>query len=216
MSGPPGTGKTMTANAIAGELKLPLYHVNLSNIMDKYVGETEKNLEKVFSLAERINAVLFFDEADALFGKRSEVKNSQDKYANSEISYLLQRVEAFDGIVLLATNIKGNIDPAFLRRIRYVVYFENPDEEERKAIWESCITDSVPHEDLDIDYLASQFKEFTGSMIKTVFLNACTLAASADESLSMKHLVRAIRVEHEKTSTVTFSTDVLGKYAYLS
>ncbi|MCR5748284.1 MAG: ATP-binding protein [Lachnospiraceae bacterium] len=216
MSGPPGTGKTMTANALAGELQLPLYQVNLSNIMDKYVGETEKNLEKVFSLAERINAVLFFDEADALFGKRSEVKNSQDKYANSEISYLLQRVEAFEGIVILATNIKGNIDPAFLRRIRYVVFFENPDEAERKEIWESCLTDSIPHEELDFDYLASQFKEFTGSIIKTVFLNACSLAASENKPLSMKHLIRAIRSENEKTSTVSFSVDVLGKYAYLS
>ncbi|MBQ9503412.1 MAG: ATP-binding protein, partial [Lachnospiraceae bacterium] len=159
ISGPPGTGKTMTANAIAGELKLALYQVNISNIVDKYIGETEKNLEKVFDYAEKSNAILFFDEADAIFGTRSEVHDSRDRYANTEISYLLQRIEAYDGIVIMATNIKGNIDPAFMRRIRYVVHFENPDEEMRKKIWQDLLTKDVPHEDIDIDYLAAQFDE---------------------------------------------------------
>ncbi len=216
LSGPPGTGKTMTANAIAGQLGFPLYQVSLSHIVDKYIGETEKNLEKAFLFAEKSNAILFFDEADSLFGKRSEVRDSHDKYANNEISYLLQRIEAYDGVVILATNIKGNIDPAFLRRLRYVIHFESPDAATRRAIWEGCITDDVPHEEIDLDYLAEQFSTFTGSIIKTVFLNACCLAASQDKPLSMSHLLRSIRLELEKTSTVTFSADALGKYSYLA
>ena len=216
MSGPPGTGKTMTANAIAGELGLPLYQVNLANIVDKYIGETEKNLEKAFSYAEKTNMVLFFDEADSLFGTRSEVHDSKDRYANNEISYLLQRIEAYDGIVIMATNIKSNIDPAFSRRIRYVVHFENPDEELRRQIWQSCIRDSIPHEEIDVDYLASQFDKFTGSVIKTVFLNACAYAAGLDEDLGMKHLIHAIKYELEKTTSVGFTMDTLGKYAYLN
>lgn len=215
MAGPPGTGKTMSANAIAGELSLPLYQVNLSDTVDKYIGETEKNLEKAFSFAEKNNAILFFDEADALFGARSEVHDSKDRYANTEISYLLQRMESFDGIVIMATNIKGNIDPAFMRRIRFVAHFENPDEELRRIIWEGCLTEKVPCEDIDIDYLASQFDTFTGSMIKTVFLNACVKAAGEGEKLSMKHLLYAVRQEKEKESPVGFSADLLGKYAYL-
>ncbi|MBO5552026.1 MAG: ATP-binding protein [Lachnospiraceae bacterium] len=216
LSGPPGTGKTMTANAIAGELKMPLYQVNLSSIVDKYVGETEKNLEKAFSYAEKTNTVLFFDEADSLFGKRSEVKDSHDKYANNEISYLLQRIEAYDGVVILATNIKGNIDPAFLRRIRYVVNFENPDENERRAIWEACFTDDIPTGEIDLDYLAAQFTDFTGSTIKTVFLNACSIASSGDEPLSMTHIIHSIKNELVKTSTISFTADTLGKYGYLA
>jgi AAA+ superfamily predicted ATPase len=215
MAGPPGTGKTMSANAIAGELSLPLYQVNLSNTVDKYIGETEKNLEKAFSFAEKNNVILFFDEADALFGTRSEVHDSKDRYANTEISYLLQRMEAYDGIVIMATNIKGNIDPAFMRRIRFVAHFENPDEEMRRAIWEGCITDSVPHEEIDIAYLATQFDKFTGSVIKTVFLNACAKAAGEDEKLGMKHLIYAIKQETEKESPVGFTMETLGKYAYL-
>ena len=215
LCGPPGTGKTMSANAIAGELGIPLYQVNLSNVVDKYVGETEKNLERIFAFAEKANVVLFFDEADSLFGKRSEVKDSQDKYANNEISYLLQRIEAYSGIVVLATNIKGNIDPAFMRRIRYVAHFDNPDAEMRRQIWESLITDRIPHEDIDIEYLAEQFKDFTGSIIKTVFLNACSLAAVSGNKLTMMHLVRAIRMELTKGTSFTFTSDTLGKYAHL-
>ncbi len=215
MSGPPGTGKTMTANAIAGELSLPLYQVNLSNIVDKYIGETEKNLERVFRYAEKSNSILFFDEADALFGTSSEVHDSKDRYANTEISYLLQRIEAYDGIVILATNIKGNIDPAFMRRIRYVVHFENPDLDMRREIWRRLITDDIPHGEIDLEYLASQFDEFTGSTIKGVFLNACSRAAGLEEPLDMKHFVHAIKHELEKGSPVGFSVDSLGKYAYL-
>ncbi|MBQ3798121.1 MAG: ATP-binding protein [Butyrivibrio sp.] len=215
LCGPPGTGKTMSANAIAGELGIPLYQVNLSNVVDKYVGETEKNLERVFAFAEKANVVLFFDEADSLFGKRSEVKDSQDKYANNEISYLLQRIEAYSGIVVMATNIKGNIDPAFMRRIRYVAHFDNPDSEMRRQIWESLITDRIPHEDIDVEYLAEQFDDFTGSIIKTVFLNACSLAAASGEKLAMKHLLRTIKMELSKGNSFSFTIDTLGKYSHL-
>ena len=213
LSGPPGTGKTMSANAIAAELGIPLYQIKLSNVVDKYIGETEKNLERIFSFAEKANVVLFFDEADSLFGKRSDVKDSKDKYANNEISYLLQRIEAYSGIVILSTNIKGNIDPAFMRRIRYVVHFDIPDEDVRRQIWESVLTDDVPHEKLDIDYLVTQFSTFTGSIIKTVFLNACCDAACSGEKLSMKHIVYAISLELAKESTVSFSVDALGRYS---
>lgn len=215
LSGPPGTGKTMTANAIAGELAIPLYQINLSNVVDKYIGETEKNLEKVFSFAEKANVVLFFDEADSIFGKRSEVKDSKDKYANNEISYLLQRIESYSGIVIMATNIKGNIDPAFMRRIRYVAHFDNPDTEMRKEIWESLINDRIPHDEIDIDFLAEQFKDFTGSVIKTVFLNACSMAAAEGDRLTMRHLMKALKMELSKGSSVAFTFDLLGKYAYL-
>lgn len=215
LSGPPGTGKTMSANAIAGELGIPLYQINLSNVVDKYIGETEKNLERIFSFAEKTNVVLFFDEADSIFGKRSDVKDSKDKYANNETSYLLQRMETYNGIVILATNIKGNIDPAFMRRIRYVIQYDTPDADVRRQIWESLITEKIPHEELDIEYLSEQFEDFTGSTIKTIFLNACSVAAASDESLSMKHLVRAIKGELSKGSTINMSLDTLGKYSYL-
>ena len=215
LAGPPGTGKTMTANAISGELGLPLYQVNLSNVVDKYIGETEKNLEKAFAFAEKTDVILFFDEADALFGTRSEVHDSKDRYANTQVSYLLQRMEAYDGVVIMATNIKTNIDSAFMRRIRYVLHYENPDEELRRQIWESCLNDSIPHEDIDFDYLASQFKTFTGSVIKTVFLNACACAADRDEKLSMVHLLHALRHELKKGSAVAFTSEALGKYGYL-
>ncbi len=215
MTGPPGTGKTMTANAIAGELKIPLYAVNLSNIVDKYIGETEKNLEAAFTYAEKTNSILFFDEADSLFGTRSEVSDAKDRYANTEVSYLLQRVESYDGIVIMATNIMGNIDPAFMRRIRYVVHYENPDSALRREIWESLLKGSVPTGKLDLDYLSEQFEDFTGSTIKSVFLNACAYAAGLEEELNMKHLIHSIRQELEKKSTVSFASEALGKYAYL-
>lgn len=215
MTGGPGTGKTMTANAIAFELGMPLFQVNISEIMDKYIGETEKNLEKAFQFAEKTNAILFFDEADSIFGKRTEVSETKDRYANNEISFLLQRIEAFDGIVIMATNIMGNIDPAFLRRIRYVLHFENPDLDVRREIWRSCVTSDVPHGDIDIDYLAEQFSDFTGSVIKTVFLNACASAAGKGEELGMEHLLRAISREIRKTTSITLQPEALGRYAYL-
>ncbi|MCR5777189.1 MAG: ATP-binding protein [Lachnospiraceae bacterium] len=215
MTGAPGTGKTMTANAIASELGMPLFQVNIADIMDKYIGETEKKLEKAFRFAEVTNSILFFDEADSIFGKRSEVNEARDRYANNEISFLLQRIEAYDGIVLMATNIMGNIDPAFLRRIRYVIHFDNPDANIRRQIWESCVTDALPHGDIDFEYLSEHFTEFNGSTIKNVFLNACASAADMGEQLEMDHIVRAVISEMKKTSSITLQPEVLGRYAYL-
>ena len=215
MTGAPGTGKTMTAHAIASELVMPLFQINLSEVLDKYIGETEKKLEKAFEFAEKTNSILFFDEADSVFGKRSEVTEAKDRYANNEVSYLLQRIEAYEGIVLLATNFAGNIDPAFLRRIRYILRFENPDTEVRKAIWESCFTEDVPHDEIDFDYLAEQFTDFNGSTIKNVFLNACVSAAGKGERLDMRHIIKAVVRELQKTASIAFQPEILGRYSYL-
>ena len=213
LTGPPGTGKTMTARVIADMLRLPLYHVNLSQIVDKYIGETEKHLEEIFSNAERSNIILFFDEADAVFGKRSEVADAKDKYANTEVSYILQRIEAYDGIVILSTNYKGNIDAAFMRRIQYILNFHLPDEEERLSIWKGCFPKESPLEEVDFEYLAKQF-EFSGSSIKNVVLTAAFLAAQEGGAISMKHIVGGIKNEYVKNGKPVFSAE-LGRYAYL-
>ncbi len=214
LAGPPGTGKTMTVHALASRLGLELYKVDLSQITDKYVGETEKRLEEVFTRAERCNMILFFDEADAVMGKRSDVKDAQDKYANTEISFILQRLEEFDGIVILATNNMQNIDTAFMRRIRYVLNFERPDEATRRGIWQGAFSDDVPlDDDIDIDYLAKQF-ELSGGEIKNVVLNAVFYGASEDGKGGMKHIMKAIFRELTKTRRVTLNEDY-GKYGYL-
>jgi hypothetical protein len=155
-AGESGTGKTMAAEVLANELQLALYRIDLSAVASKYIGETEKNLRKLFDAAERGGAILFFDEADALFGKRSEVKDSHDRYANIEINYLLQRMEAFSGLAILATNMKGALDPAFLRRLRFVVNFAYPGAAERKQIWQKAFAPGVPRGELDFDHLALQ------------------------------------------------------------
>lgn len=213
LSGPPGTGKTMTAHAIAGELGLPLYQVDLSKVMDKYIGETEKHLEKIFSFAEKTNIVLFFDEADALFGKRGEVTESKDRYANVEVAYILQRIEQFEGIVILSTNFYSNIDKAFLRRMKYVLKYKMPDEALRLKLWESCLPKEQFREELDIGYLASQF-EFTGGMIKNVVLSACVTAIYGENPLSMEHILQAIKAEYEKMEWPV-SAGMWGQYGYL-
>ena len=138
-AGDSGTGKTMSAEVIAGELGLDLYTVNLATVVDKYVGETEKNLERIFAEAGGVNAVLLFDEADAIFGKRSEVRDAHDRYANIESAYLLQRMETFDGLAILATNLRSNIDEAFTRRLDMIIDFPAPDEKSRLAIWRQCL-----------------------------------------------------------------------------
>lgn len=213
LSGPPGTGKTMGAHAIANALDIPLYQVNLSNIVDKYIGETEKHLEQAFLYAEKTNMVLFFDEADSLFGRRSEVSDAKDRYANTEISYLLQRIEQYAGVVLMATNLMNNIDPAFLRRIKYVIRFQQPDESLRLAIWESCLIPELPADHLDLPYLARQF-DFTGGTIKNVLLNACAIAVSEDELLNMRHILKAVKNEYLKMDRI-IDTAMWGEYAYL-
>lgn len=211
--GPPGTGKTMTAHVIAKELGLPLYQVDLSHVMDKYIGETEKHLEEIFTFAERVRPVLFFDEADALFGKRSQTAEGKDRYANMEVSYILQRIERFDGIVLLATNFYSNIDKAFLRRIKYVLKYQTPDARLRRSIWESCLTPELPREDLDVEYLARQF-DFTGDTIKNVMYTACVTAVHEGTRISMKHIMKAILSEYDKIDRAA-TEDMWGEYGYL-
>ena len=213
LTGPPGTGKTMSAHAIANRLGIPLYQVNLSNVVDKYIGETEKHLEQAFSFAEKTSMVLFFDEADSLFGKRSEVSDARDKYANTEISYLLQRIEQFDGIAIMATNFINNIDTAFLRRIKYVVRFRQPDEQQRLAIWESCMLSTLPALDIDLAYLARQF-DFSGGTIKNILLNACAIAVKEDTVLDMEHILKAIRDEYTKMERM-IDNSIWGEYEYL-
>lgn len=195
--GPPGTGKTMAVHVLSDMLELPLYRIDISQIVDKYIGETEKRLEEVFNIAEKNNAILFFDEADSIFGKRSEVNDAKDKYANTEVSYILQRMEEYDGIVILATNYKKNIDEAFMRRIRYLVEFTLPVEEIRRQIWKSSFAPEVPLEDIDFDYLARQF-EFAGGNIKNIVLNAVFKAASENKPVGMMHILESIRVENLK------------------
>ena len=212
-SGPPGTGKTMAAHVMAGILGLELFKVDLSQIVDKYIGETEKRLEEVFQRAERSNMILFFDEADAIIGKRSETKEAKDKYANTEVAYLLQRMEEYDGIVILATNYSQNIDAAFMRRIRFTVHFPLPDEMTRKAIWQSAFAAETPVGYMDYEYLARQF-EFSGGQIKNVVWNACFFAAQENSPVEMQHMVRAIQMELTKDKKVSFA-EALGAYAHL-
>ena len=213
MTGPPGTGKTMAAHVLSNLLGLPLYQVNLSQVVDKYIGETEKRLEEIFETADRCSCILFFDEADSIFGKRSEVQDAHDRYANTEVSYILQRMERFDGIVLLASNFKKNIDEAFMRRIRYYIEFNMPDEELREKIWRGCFTAKVPAERLDFSYLARQF-ELSGGSIRNVALNAVFLAACEEAPVSMRHLIKSLRQEHLKQGKALFRED-FGVYGHL-
>ena len=168
--------------------------------------ETEKRLEEIFNAAEKNNTVLFFDEADAIFGKRSDVHEAKDKYANTEVSYILQRIEQYDGIVILATNYRKNIDEAFMRRIRYVVEFSLPDARLRKELWKSSFSDEIPTEYLDYDYLAEQF-EISGGSIKNIVLNAAFLAAARNEPVSMLDVLYSIKNENAKTGKVMLSKD---------
>jgi hypothetical protein len=196
-SGPSGTGKTLTAEIIAGELGLDLFKLDLSSVVSKYIGETEKNLEALFMAAETGDAVLFFDEADALLGKRSEVNDSHDRYANLEVAYLLQRLERHDGLVLMATNLAKNIDAAFLRRIHVSVEFPVPDAAERREIWARSFPDGCPCEDLDFGWLAKQFN-LTGGAIRNTATAAAFLAAHAGSSVTMERVLQALRRELQK------------------
>ena len=201
-SGPPGTGKTMAAGVIARELCLDLYKIDLSGVVSKYIGETEKNLSRIFQEAESANAILFFDEADALFGKRTEVSDSHDRYANIEISYLLQKMEEYDGVVILASNLRQNIDDAFVRRIRFIVEFPFPDEESRRRIWQTHFPDAAPvDEEIDFRFLSRSF-EVSGGHIRNIVLNAAFLAADNGGAIGMEHILRSVRQEYEKMGTV--------------
>ncbi len=197
-AGPPGTGKTMAAEVVSAELQLDLYKINLSQVVSKYIGETEKNLDRIFTAAENANAILFFDEADALFGKRSEVKDAHDRYANIEISYLLQKMEEYGGIAILATNLRQHLDEAFVRRLQVAVEFPFPDETHRRRIWESIFPAETPRgADVDVDRLAREIK-LAGGNIKNIALAAAFYAAADDGVVGMPHLARAARREYQK------------------
>ena len=197
-SGPPGTGKTMAAEVIANELRLDLYKIDLSQVVSKYIGETEKNLDRVFTAAERSNAILFFDEADALFGKRSEVKDSHDRYANIEIGYLLQKMEEYEGIAILATNVKQHIDEAFVRRIQVIVEFPFPNEMERARVWKVIFPHEAPiHGDVDFPSLARTVRLASGN-IRSIAKASAFYAAADGGVISMAHLVKASRREYQK------------------
>ena len=204
-AGESGTGKTLAAEVIAGALGLLLYRVDLSAVVSKYIGETEKNLRRLFDAAEGGGAVLFFDEADALFGKRSEVKDSHDRYANIEVGYLLQRMEAFRGVTVLATNLRQNLDAAFLRRIRFVVQFPFPGPAERIEIWRRAFPAQLATAALDLPALAEI--SLTGGSIANIAVNAAFLAAAADRPLDMSLVLRAVRSELRKQGRPAFEAD---------
>jgi ATP-dependent 26S proteasome regulatory subunit len=197
-SGSPGTGKTMAAGVIAHDLQVDLYKVDLSGVVSKYIGETEKNLSRIFQEAETSNAILFFDEADALFGKRTEVSDAHDRYANIETSYLLQKMEEYEGIVILATNLGENMDAAFTRRLRFIVEFPFPDDANRLLIWKTHFPPEAPlSEDIDYDLLARKF-QIAGGNIKNIVLSAAFFAAEEEGAIAMSHILRAAKREFEK------------------
>ena len=197
-AGPPGTGKTMAAEIMAAELGLDLYKIELSAVVSKYIGETEKNLERIFAEAATSNAILFFDEADALFGKRSEVRDSHDRYANIEISYLLQRMEAYEGVTILATNLRANLDQAFTRRLQFAVDFPFPEEADRLRIWQTLFPPDVPRAaDVDLAFLARRHK-LAGGSIRNIIVAAAYLAAADGGPVTMADLLHSTRRELQK------------------
>jgi hypothetical protein len=207
-AGESGTGKTMAAEVLANELRLNLYRIDLSAVVSKYIGETEKNLRRLFDAAEDGGALLFFDEADALFGKRSEVKDSHDRYANIEINYLLQRMEQYRGLAVLATNMKGALDPAFMRRIRFMVNFPFPDTAQRAQIWRRIFPPNTPTEGLNLGKLARL--NITGGNIRNIALNAAFLAAAEGAAVRMSHLMRATRGEYAKIDKPLTEAEIGG------
>ena len=204
-AGPSGTGKTLAAEVLAAHLDLDLYRIDLSGVVSKYIGETEKNLRRVFDAAEQSGAILFFDEADALFGRRSEVKDSHDRYANIEVSYLLQRMEDYRGLAILATNLKSHLDPAFLRRLRFLVDFPFPDAAQRQRIWRRVFPPQAAVEGLDWAALARL--EIPGGNIQTIALNASFLAAGAGAPIRMEHVFHAARREYAKLDRLITETE---------
>ncbi len=210
-AGDSGTGKTLAAEVVAGELGLDVYVVNLATVIDKYIGETEKNLEKIFTEAAGINGVLLFDEADAVFGKRSEVNDAHDRYANVETAYLLQRMESFDGIAILTSNLRANVDDAFTRRLDAVVDFPMPDEEHRRRLWDRCLGTALPRaDDLDLDFCAAAF-ELPGGNIRSIALTAAYFAAEGDRAVCMADLVRAVHREYRKLGRLSVEAE-FGRY----
>jgi hypothetical protein len=207
-AGASGTGKTLAAEVLANKLRLDLYRIDLSSVVSKYIGETEKNLRRVFDAAEQGGVILLFDEADALFGKRSEVKDARDRYANIEVSYLLQRMESYPGLALLTTNLKSAIDTAFLRRIRFVVQFPFPDAAQRAEIWRRIFPPNTPTANLDVVQLSRL--NVAGGNIRNIALNAAFLAADAGEAVQMKHVLRAAQTEYGKLEKPLTETEIGG------
>jgi ATP-dependent 26S proteasome regulatory subunit len=211
-SGSSGTGKTMAASIIAQELKRDLYKIDLAQLVSKYIGETEKNLSRIFQEAQASNAVLFFDEADALFGKRSEVKDAHDRYANIEVAYLLQKMEEYTGIVILATNLSKNLDDAFARRMQHVIEFPFPDAASREGIWRKMLPPGAPlASSIDFGFLARQF-ELAGGNIRNITLASAFMAAEEGSSISMEHLVVAIARELRKMGKMPSQTNFQAYY----
>ncbi|MDQ3855696.1 MAG: AAA family ATPase, partial [Chloroflexota bacterium] len=209
-AGPSGTGKTMAADIIAGELGLDLYKIDLSAVVSKYVGDTEKHLSRIFAAAEASSSILFFDEADALFGKRGEVRDSHDRYANLEVSYLLQRMEEYDGVVILTTNLRKNMDEAFVRRLHFTVEFPFPDQQDRQRIWERIWPDRSPlTPELDLSFMSRSF-DMAGGSIRNVALGAAFLAAAEGSAIGMEHLVHATRREYQKLGKVVSEREFGG------
>jgi SpoVK/Ycf46/Vps4 family AAA+-type ATPase len=207
-AGPSGTGKTLSAEVLANILDLDLFRIDLSSVVSKYIGETEKNLRRIFDAADGGGVILLFDEADALFGKRSEVKDSHDRYANIEVSYLLQRMESYRGLAILTTNLRSAVDAAFLRRIRFVVQFPFPDAVQRAEIWRRVFPKQTPTLGLDVDRLAQL--SVAGGSIRNVALNAAFLAADTNQPVGMSHLLRAARSECAKLEKSLTEAEVAG------
>jgi hypothetical protein len=211
--GPPGTGKTMASEALAAELDMPMYRIDLSQVVNKYIGETEKNLKRIFDAAETADCVLLFDEADALFGKRTEVKDAHDRYANIEVSYLLERMERFKGLAVLATNRRKDLDEAFTRRLRAIVEFPLPGPAERERIWRRVFPAAADVADIDFAFLANTF-QIAGGHIRSIAFNACLLAARPDEAarVSMADVLVAVKRELEKMNRPA-GRDAFGRHA---
>ena len=208
-SGPPGTGKTLAAQIMANRLGIDLYRIDLSTVVSKYVGETEKQLERIFSEASESNAILFFDEADSIFGKRSEVKGAHDRYANIEVSYLLQRMEDYSGVAILATNLRANLDEAFTRRLQFIINFPFPEEDYRLKIWEVLMPPNLPHENnLNFPMMAKRFK-LAGGSIRNIIVSAAYFAAADGGSVTMSHLMHGTRREFQKMGRLLQESDFI-------
>ena len=214
LAGESGTGKTIAAEVIAKDLGLDLYLIDLSTVVDKYIGETEKNLDRIFTEADRVNGVLLFDEADAIFGKRSEVRDARDRYANVEVAYLLQRMERFDGLAILTTNLRANLDDAFTRRIDVIVDFPMPEVDARRHLWAMHLPSRLAHgDDLDLDFMAQRFR-LSGGNIRNSCVTAAFLAAEADRPLAMADLIRGTDREYRKLGRLTLESE-FGPYLEL-
>jgi SpoVK/Ycf46/Vps4 family AAA+-type ATPase len=210
-AGDSGTGKSMSAEVVAGDLGMDLYAVDLSSVVDKYVGETEKNLERIFTEAAGVNGVLLFDEADAIFGKRSEVRDAHDRYANIESAYLLQRMESFDGLAVLATNLRANLDDALTRRLDVVVDFPVPDAGLRRGLWDRCLGQHVPRApDLDLDFCATAF-QLSGGNIRSAVVAAAYAAAAEGRPVATADLVAGVHREYRKLGRLTLEAE-FGRY----